>query len=341
MTQHSLGFEAADRDTRTARRARRLWKHRVARAAAAIVLDTTQAEFSILWNLADAHEFVGPCAALAPRHSDRRARQAFRRLEALDLVSRELTTAAGGRGRVSILRIDPAGVAKWADVTDNRNALAILLDRKPSSGHRPTAIPTEQATAPPTEIPTEAPPLLYSTENKEYMVQGPRKTGRADQTKPRSEEPVRRPTIVAVDQATPIAASLFERLGYTGSEGQTLWKAAAAQIAGTIPEAAVSSAAAACQAKRPRNPPADFRVALADVLEMTRGELSAEFASVRLAPFLPAAPPKHAPRRQPRAQTQTPPPAPRHDEATLQQRQAATIHELARIANAERSPRYD
>lgn len=85
------------------------------------------------------------------------------------------------------------------------------------------------------------------------------------------------------------AGRLFERLRYTGDEGQTLWLAAAAVHLGILPEASVSSAA--MLTREAGKGPGYFRKVLADKSQLSLDELKRLLQGFRVSPKLPGSPP--------------------------------------------------
>lgn len=302
-------------------RADRQWRRSVYLAAAAVGLDRMQAEFVILRNL-----LRGVCgtsaAALAPNHSDGHARQAVRALESWGLVCRRVEPLRRGRGRVSVIQIDPSGVIRYRDRISVSEAAELLFELKPNSGGKDVTRPTEHLTEYPpvdltehltehppedlTEHPTEVHSHICSLDNKE--LHGPRSVERGDvdhldsvvsrpvaeppKPQPRPVAPARPFVVMSREQCEDTAAKIFQRCRYTGCDGQSFWKAAAACKAELIPEAALSSAVNAVVTCSPRNAPAYFRTVLAEQMGTDLKGLSELLAGVRITPNLPGEPPQ-------------------------------------------------
>jgi hypothetical protein len=103
--------------------------------------------------------------------------------------------------------------------------------------------------------------------------------------------------VVEVTDIETTAAKIFARCRYAGSNGQTLWKAAAAFKVGLITESALASAVTAVSTLKPNNPPAYFRTVLAEKCGLSMGELSDLMRRVRISPVLPDGPPARPPER--------------------------------------------
>ena len=113
---------------------------------------------------------------------------------------------------------------------------------------------------------------------------------RTSQPRPNASRPMVAPVHhVAVDAIRDEAGRVFEAIGYTGDQGQTVWAAVAAANVGVIDASSLWRAIG--RAKGKRDPVAYFRTTLAEGLGVELPELTRMLQSVRVTPKLPATPP--------------------------------------------------
>lgn len=101
---------------------------------------------------------------------------------------------------------------------------------------------------------------------------------------------------VSADQIAPRVALLFDRLGYIGDAGGTLWMAIAAIDAGVLSASDIGRSIEAVKASetKPRDIIAFFRTVLAEKAGMSLEELKAAFSRIRVTPRLPTTRPNIA-----------------------------------------------